>query len=711
MSEINQGVGSVFYPGIKQIVSASYSRSHGITPDVCQIEMVPQTLDPDDPDYTPIEPDGYLLFQFDAQSVEVNSLGNRSTSTTQILIQGCRPDRANVRRSGSSEVWTIPIFDRRWKWKFGSFSGHWNMKKNGVIETRKERTVRELADMCLEAMGEKNYNTKALDQLEDDKKLKYRKKVRPEVHWDRIPPAQALNDLVTPLGFRVCLKWDDTVHIEKYGEGVLLPIEDLSSGGFEADLPEVSDSATVVGGITMHETIWELEPVGLDLDGMWRPVYHLSYVPKNKDTKTPDWRFTEPGVFDGILASYQDIEEQKTNGEPVDKDEYRKKKEQYSLAMQTVYRTFRLKYPIETKEDETLRKKYDKLGVELAEKVDEGLRPGDKKYDDLLKKYEEARRELFLKSEPIIPGPQKKDPRTGKLGDYKLEEFEQVLPCFKTRAELTVDSYTGKLIRKPAEMAGFYYGVNKVSNTDDPSNPIQSVDGDKFEIIPELGIIRFREPMYRMIPTVIKVDNKKSDPQLLPYFAELYVQLATPLKNTLGEPARYEHREELAKKYRTTPAKLPGDLKDKPKRVPTGTDTKVIVKNEIVQAYQARYTIKERNGKPAFLFVEVVDNVKTEELEKQALAAIDVENLRIITKDSGSGVYNGLKKIDLDGAIHQVTISRNTTGGMTTTVSRNSEVNPVVPSFDERQRRNALKEMIKERDQKIDKTQQVNPEG
>lgn len=711
MSEIHEGVGSVYYPGIKQIVSASYSRSHGITPDICQIQMAPQTLDPSDPDYTPIEPDGYLLFQFEAQSVEVNSLGNRSTKTTQILIQGCRPDRANIRRSGSSEIWTIPVFDRRWKWKFGSFSGHWNMKKNGVIEIRKERTVRQLAEMCLEAMGEKKYNTKALDQLEDNKKLKYRKKIRPEVHWDRIPPAQALNDLVTSLGFRVCLKWDDTVSIEKYGEGALLSTDDLLSGGFEADLPEVSNSVTVVGGITMHETIWSLEAVGLDIDGMWRPVYHLSYVPKNKDTKQPDWRLTEPGVFDGILASYQDIEDQKADGVPVDKDEYRKKKEQYSLAQQTVYRSFRLSYPLGTKEDEFLRKKYDKIGVELAEKVNEGLRPGDKKYDDLLIKYEEARRELFLKSEPVIPGPQKKDPRTGKLGDYRLEEFEQVLPCFKTRAELTVDSYTGKLIRKPAEMAGFYYNTNKVSNTDDPSNPIQSVDGDKFEIVPDLGIIQFSEPMYRMIPTVIKVGKKKSDKESLPYFAELYIQLATPLKNTVGEPARFEYREELDKKYRTTPAKLPGNLKDQPRKVPIGTDTKLIVKNEIVQAYQARYTIKDRNGVPTYSFVEVVDNVKTEELEKQALAVIDVENLRIITKGSGSGVYAGLKKINLDGAIHQVTISRNTTGGMTTTVSRNSEVNPVVPSFDERQRRNALKEMIKERGQKIDKTQQVNPEA
>lgn len=707
MSEIHEGVGSVYYPGIKQIVSASYSRSHGITPDICQIQMAPQTLDPSAPDYTPIEPDGYLLFQFDAQSVEVNSLGNRSTKTTQILIQGCRPDRVKIRRSGSSEIWTIPIFDRRWKWKFGSFSGHWNIKKNGVIESRKERTVRQLADLCLEAMGEKKYNTKALDQLEENKKLKYRKIIRPEVHWDRIPPAQALNDLVTSLGFRVCLKWDDTVSIEKYGEGALLSTDDLMSGGFEADLPEVSNSVTVVGGIMMHETIWSLEAVGLDIDGMWRPIDHLSYIPLVAGAGT--WKYSQPGVFDGILASYQDIEDQKANGVPVDKDEYRKKKEQYSLAQQTVYRCYRLMYPLGTKENETFRKKYDDIGYSMGLVVDLGNTMGERAYDDTLDKYEKARRELFLKSEPVIPGPKKKDSRTGKFGDYKLEEFEQVLPCFKTRAELAVDSYTGKLIRKPAIAAGLYYNTNKASNTEGIGDPVQIVDGESFEVIPELGIIRFSEPMYRMVRERIDVDGKKSKPQLVVYPAKLYVQLATPLKNTVGEPARFEYREELDKKYRTTPAKLPGNLKDKPRIVPTGTDTKVIVNNEFVQAYQARFVPNKKRTE--LVLKDVVDNVKTEELEKQALAVIDVENLRIITKGSGSGVYAGLKKINLDGAIHQVTISRNTTGGMTTTVSRNSEVNPVVPSFDERQRRNALKEMIKERDQKIDKTQQVNPEG
>ncbi|QDV53830.1 phage major capsid protein [Gimesia fumaroli] len=147
-----------------------------------------------------------------------------------------------------------------------------------------------------------------------------------------------------------------------------------------------------------------------------------------------------------------------------------------------------------------------------------------------------------------------------------------------------------------------------------------------------------------------------------------------------------------------------------PRKLSGGTDTKVVIKNEIVQAYQAQYeTKKNSTGELVTKLVNVVDNAETEELEKQALAAIDVENIKIFTKDAGSGVYAGMKKVQLDGAIQQVAFSINTSGGMTTTVSRNQEVNIYVPDFDERQRNIALKDMVKKHNETVDKTDQVEP--
>ncbi|HBL47659.1 MAG TPA: hypothetical protein DDZ90_30160 [Planctomycetaceae bacterium] len=700
MSNFDQGIGYVFYPGIKQIVSANYSRSHGITPDVCQIEMAPQTLNASDSDYTPIEPDGYLLFQFDEFTNDAR------TGRTQILLQGCRPDRASVRQSATSKNWTIPIYDRRWKWKFGSFSGHWNVKKNGEIEPRKKKTPRQLADMCLEAMGEQNYDTRDLLDLEKKQSLPYRNQIFPEVHWDRIPPAQALNELVTPLGYRICLGWDDRVRIRKYGEGALLPTEDLMSGGFEANLPETPDSVTVLGGLTMHEVMWMLEAVGLDIDGEWRPIDHLSYRPKE------GWKICSPGVFDEIKAPLEEIEAEKTSGAPVDKAKYLKLKEQYSLAIQTVYRCYRLKYPAGGKsESEYLRLNYDHYGESLAKAVDNGERRGDRDYDYRAESYDEARRELFKATKPVIPGPWKIDPRTGRRGDYVIEEFEQILPTFTTRAELGIDTYSGKLIRKPVEVTGIYFDETKGGNTLSMADRIYSVEGDKFSIIPELGIIRFNEPMFRFKKEKVKDKDGKTSKEEheVPYPAELRALIATPLKNLVGEPARYEHKEELKSKYRTKPTPLPGGLKDNPRKLPGGTDTKAVIKNEIVLTYKTEYKLEKiyNDEFPDWFYVkEVTSNEEKENLKSQALAAIDVENLRITSEDSGSGVYAGLKKMELDGAIQQVAITRTTSDGMTTTISRNSEVNTIVPPFDQRQRDLALKELIKQQEQTVDKTQQ-----
>jgi len=709
-------VGSVSYPGIVQIVGASYTRSHGIAPGVCIIEMAPQPLDPKNKNYVQIEQNGYLKFQFDTVETKTDAGGFATTreSTIQILMQGCRPDKAALRRAENNEIWQIPIFDRRWKWKFGSFSGHWNIKKNGIIEKRKEKTVRQLADMCLEAMGELNYDTKDLDELEKLKKFKYRKAVRPEVHWDRIAPAQALDDLVNSIGYRVCLGWDDRVRIRRagvtkqnFGNNNILPTDDLMSGGFESDLPEVPESITVVGNHTMHETAWELEAVGLDTDGMWKPINHLSYKPNDDN----GWHISSPPTFPRIEQELKEVEDNKKPKEP----EFLRRKKSLQLARETVFRCYRLKYPVGTKEDETLRKKYDKLGDLIAH----GVRNGDQygvfnffnaNFDYEVEEYEEAGRELFRKSRPVLPGPKQKNPKTGKLEDYVLEEFNQVLPCFETRAELSINPYTGKLERKPASMVGSIWDEDKRSNTQ-LNVPIQR---DKYEILPDLGIIKFKEPIIRLGTIQVTDENGKKSPSLKrPFPARLLLLIATPLKSIVGETARYEYEYKIPEKYKSKPASLPKGLKDKPQKVPKDPGTKVVINNQIVLAYRAVYKFFHNSKKNNAIDIkqhEVDTNFKKEELEKQALATVAVESLNIVTQDGGSGVYAGLKKIEIDGAIHQVTISRNESG-MTTTISRNREIAPIVPDFDERQREASLKEMIQSQSQIIDKTQKVKPKG
>jgi hypothetical protein len=707
-SDIKSGFGSVVYPGIKKIIKVSYSRSHGITPDIAIIEMTPQTLDPRDDDFEEIAADGWLLFQWDTVTETTNSLGTHEIEkTVQVYLQGCRPDKANVKTTNSGEIWSIPIFDRRWRWEFGSFSGHWNVKKNGVLEIRKKRTPRELADLCLEAMGEIKYDTTALLELENLKSLPYQNEIFPEVHWDRIPPAKALNELVTALGYRVCLGWDDRVRVEKYGTGAKLPKGDLSTGGFATDLPEIPDSFTVVGEMTRHDVAWYLEAVGLDIDGEWKPIDHLSYRPRRSDGTAGEWGWSlsSPPTFPGISQYYDEMNLNK----PLKDPEVARRNEQLKLARETVFKCYRLKYPVGTSEDAALRKKYDKLGQELADRLNKGDRRGDSKsIDKQFFEYEEAGRELFKKAKAVLPGPTMLNPKTKKREPVVLEEVAQVLPCFTERAELAINPQTGDLERKPVFVGGQYWLAAGERNT----NPRTLVKHDSYTIIPQHGIIKFNEPKYIYSPQVYTAtgSNKKQTVRLsLP--ALLVAFVAVPLKTVTGEPARFEYFWETPKEFLAKPAKPPRGLNGQPPRVPEGTATKVIRNNQIELAYHASYEWRTNNAtkKEDLFFDKVEDNYKTQKLENQALQTLDVETKRMRAEDSGSGVYAGLIPLQIDGAIQQVAFSIDSRGGTITTISRNSEVNILVPDFDERQRDADLKDILKSNAAKVDKTEKVKP--
>lgn len=706
-TEMEYGYGSFSYPGIQNVIRATYSRSHGITPDAVMVEMAPQSLTPGDSDYTPIEPDGWCLFEFTAAVGLPNAAGVRATRKTQILLQGCRPDKARVKKTGSGETWSIPIYDRRWRWAFGSFSGHWNVKVNGFIEERKKRTPKQLAELCLEAMGEIKYDTSALLELEKLKSLPYRGEIFPEVHWDRIPPAQALNELVNSLGYRVCLGWDDRVRICKYGTGELLPLGDLSAGGFESDLPEIPDSYTVVGEITQHELAWELEAVGLDIDGTWKPIDHLSYRPPKRNGKPGKygWLLSEPPNFGGIEQYQEEMNENKSEKMP----EVVRRKEQLQLARDTVYKSYRLKYPIGTEESKQLRDKYNRLGFEIAERLNKGDRRGDSEsFDRKYKEYEDAGRELFFEAKPELPGPLQRNKNTGKPEPVKLQELNQVLPCFEQRAELAIDPQTGELKRKPAAVIGRFWDARAERNT----LPRELIKRDDYTILPQFGIFRFKEPVFIYGKKEITIDGKKRTQRLiLP--AELAALIAVPFKTVEGEPARFEYFYETPTEYKTKPARLPDGLQGQPPRVPKGTDTKVLKNNQIELAYKASYEWKtNKTTRREYLELDSVDsNFKTQKLENQALETLDVELKRIRATDSGSGTYAGLKVLNLDGAIQQVAISLDTRGGMVTTIARNTEVNILVPDFDERQRDAALKEMVKAHNEKTDKTEKVKPKN
>ncbi len=307
---IPQGLAT--YPGIEQIVSASVTLGHGISPSVIRISVIPQA--------TPISEVGtFTLF----------------VGSNIVTLPDCKIDYGSYQRQDSGELWNIALIDRRWKWRFGQISGRYNVRRedaklqNGdpldaekselVVDT--ERTARQLATMYLDAMGETDYDVSLLPE-----------DARPAVEHDYDNPAQALATLCDGLGYRVVLRLDNTVKIVQLGEGGELPNDFLLEDGRTFNPPEIPDSIAVVCGPSAFQVDFPLEAVGVDRDvdsedkptDTIKPIEQLSYRPAG-GWATADLPFLTNVTFN---SSEEDVSGLR------------------SLATKSVFRYYRIKMPV-----------------------------------------------------------------------------------------------------------------------------------------------------------------------------------------------------------------------------------------------------------------------------------------------------------------------------------------------------------------------------
>lgn len=236
------------FPGIQQIIRGTYTLSHGIAPGVATIEMVPQVD---------------LIAQGGTLGIHFGSVN--------ILFPGCRIDQSSLRHNPSAGYTvSVRIFDRRWRWAFGSISGVYNRLDDAeVMIEDSERSPQQLAAMLLTAMGETSFD---VSQLPND--------TRPHVEWIDENPARALADLCDSLGCRIVLGIDNIVRLCRVGVGAMLPINEfVLSENYAVDPPERPDSLLVVGSPTRYQLDFYLEAVGEDVDGSIVPIDELSYMP------------------------------------------------------------------------------------------------------------------------------------------------------------------------------------------------------------------------------------------------------------------------------------------------------------------------------------------------------------------------------------------------------------------------------------------------
>lgn len=283
-----QGIAS--FPGLPDITRASMTFSHGISPSAALVTLPPIGGLRAEP--------GDLVFSF---------------ADVRVRFRQAVIDRASLRVDGSGQRWTLRIFDRRWKWKFGKIEGKYNVRKaNGELDPETEKTPQELAKLLLEAMGERGFEVNRLPN-----------NARPFSLWKSANPAQELAKLCDKLTCRPVLGLDDRVTIWPLGEGRNLPANGVEmNAGFGIDAKQRPDSIEVNCGETKVQSKLKLEAVGIETDGSIVAINDLSYMPAG------GWEQESPFVFGGVTAKYE---------------QGGKQLEARDLALRSVWRMYRIK--------------------------------------------------------------------------------------------------------------------------------------------------------------------------------------------------------------------------------------------------------------------------------------------------------------------------------------------------------------------------------
>lgn len=280
----------VFWPGVVRVMSFSYTCSHGISPGTWSLTTAPQ-----DPTDTKPQRYGSLI-------VSDGRMGGVFRDMIATDIDG--------ELTAEGITYQIRGYDRRWRWRtqaggFGGLDGRYNiLDQRGKLVPWSIRSPRELAAMCLRAMGE--FNTvvelpRGLGQAAGANLDRYLRlgewfvntNTNPETLWDKTPPAVALAALADLYGCRIVYQpFTNRILIVPLGKGATLP-----NTGYEMESPTVAKQTApraigINGAPVGFDFRGRLKPVGPEWDGSVLEIDSLSYAPKvglGKKHKTEVW--------------------------------------------------------------------------------------------------------------------------------------------------------------------------------------------------------------------------------------------------------------------------------------------------------------------------------------------------------------------------------------------------------------------------------------
>jgi hypothetical protein len=242
---------SVQFPGVSQPTSVLFTNTLGVLPSVAVISFLPQMEAP--------QLDGNLVV-----SDGINSM----------QWTGARLDVASLKRTTNGHIISAQVFDRRFWWKYRSITGAYNVRRpNGEIVPGSERTVRELAILLFEAMGEASFDVTALPNDSLD---------RPFMDWHCSNPAYELQRLCGDRGCNVAPVFaNDTFRIVELGTGANLPAGSVKTVEYGYNFGDYPAVIRVCFGDTLYEAKIKLKAVGVDTDDTITEIEQLSYAPED----------------------------------------------------------------------------------------------------------------------------------------------------------------------------------------------------------------------------------------------------------------------------------------------------------------------------------------------------------------------------------------------------------------------------------------------
>lgn len=242
--------GLILFTGVEHPLSGSFTLTTGTTASTASLVIAPQA--------TGIPAVGDLVIMYGGDRL--------------VFPQSRVVDMSMDFDQSGYERWTLHIADGRWRWRYGTIQGRYNIRylNNEFLSMSKRsiRTPHQLAGLLLDAMGVKRYDLSALPN--DD---------FPQCDWEYARPAAELDKLLEATGCRLIYGPMDYVKIVRAGYGASLPYGSIMSKSVGFDPSEIPDELRFVAGRTLWQADLKLRPVALERDMSIVPLDKVSYKP------------------------------------------------------------------------------------------------------------------------------------------------------------------------------------------------------------------------------------------------------------------------------------------------------------------------------------------------------------------------------------------------------------------------------------------------